>query len=91
MARISYGSELIGPLRNVFFPGKGHNPEKLAASIMRLEREKAEESVRRLYELLGGTAKSPPRLRFIEEESRVIYAYLSHFLNGRMRRAEFFL
>jgi hypothetical protein len=91
LARIYYGSELIGPLEKVFALGKGHTPENLAASILRLEKEKAEESVRRLYELLGEEPKSSPSFQFIMEESRVIYAYLSHFLNGRMRKAEFFL
>jgi hypothetical protein len=91
LVRIYYRSELLGPLENIFVLEKGHSPETLAGNIKRMEREKAEKSVKRLHELLGETAKSPPRLHFPEEESRVIYAYLSHFLSGEMHKAEFFL
>jgi len=90
LARIYYRSELLGPLENIFILEKGHSPEILAGNIERSEREKAEQSVKRLYELLGETEKGPPRLHFPEEESRVIYAYLSHFLSGGMHKAEFF-
>jgi hypothetical protein len=91
LTRIYYRSELLGPLENIFILEKGHSHETLAGNIKRREREKAEKSVKRLYELLGETEKGPPRLYFPEEESRVIYAYLSHFLSGGMHKAEFFI
>ena len=91
LTRIYYRSELLGPLEKMFILEKGHNPETLAGNIRRREREKAEESVNRLHELLGETYESPPRFLFPEEESRVIYAYLSHFLNGGMNKAEFLI
>jgi len=88
--RICYRCELLGPLESVFALKKGGTPEMLAAGISRLEREKAEKSVERLWKFLGEAPKDPPRLRFPQGEPRVIYAYLSHFLGGGMRKAEFF-
>ena len=91
LTRIYYRSELLGPLENTFTLEKEYNPETLAGNIKRREREKAEQSVDRLQQLLGETAESPPRLHFPEEGSRVIYAYLSHFLSGGMHKAEFLI